>query len=339
MKAIICTRPNPNEPTRLYEAEVAEPSPLATDLLVKPLAVASNPVDYKIRKQVQPEQPPRILGWDAVAEVLECGGDVIGFQPGDLVWYAGDINRPGAYAERQAIDHRLVSHAPRSVSEVDAASLPLTSLTAWELLFERFGVSRTTQHAKASLLVLGGAGGVGSVLIQLARRLTALDVIATASRAESARWVTELGAHAVLDHRQEWQPQLAAAGVQGFDYIASLTASEEHLTRCAEAIKPFGRYGLIDDPTTFDASVFKRKSASIHWELMFTKSLYQTSDMQSQGAILRDVAELVDSETLRCTRVGPSPALSALALDAALIAHESGKAVGKHVMRRPAHWN
>lgn len=339
MKAIICTRPSLNEPIRLLEAEVAEPSPLTTDLLVKPLAVASNPVDYKIRNQIHPEQPPRILGWDAVAEVLECGGDVTGFQPGDVVWYAGDINRPGAYAERQAVDHRLVSHAPRGVSGVDAASMPLTSITAWELLFERFGVARTARQTKTSLLVLGGAGGVGSVLIQLARRLTDLQVIATASRAESARWVTELGAHAVLDHRQEWQPQLTAAGIQGFDYIASLTASEEHLTRCAEVLKPFGRYGLIDDPTHFDASVFKRKSASIHWELMFTKSLYQTGDMQSQGAILRNIADLVDSGTLRCTRVDPSPALSALALDAALIAHQSGSAVGKHVMRRPAHWN
>jgi zinc-binding alcohol dehydrogenase family protein len=339
MKAIICTRPDPKEPARLHEADVAEPSLLPNDLLVKPLAVASNPVDYKICKQVQPDQLPRILGWDAVAEVLDCGSEVIGFRPGDVVWYAGDVNRAGAYTERQAVDHRLVAHAPRSVSQVDAASLPLTSLTAWELLFERFEVSRASQKAKASLLVLGGAGGVGSVLIQLARSLTDLDVVATASRIESARWVTELGANAVLDYRQDWQPQLASASVQGFDYIASLTASDEHLASCVEVLKPFGRFGLIDDPANFDASVFKHKSASIHWELMFTKSLYQTSDMHTQGAILRDVADLVDAGTLRCTRVGSSPALSASALDAALVAHEAGTAMGKHVMRRPSHWN
>jgi NADPH:quinone reductase len=339
MKAIVCTRPDPKQPALLHEAEVAEPSVLPSDLLVKPLAVASNPVDYKIRDQVQPNQPARILGWDAVAEVLDCGSAAVGFRPGDIVWYAGDVSRAGAYAQRQAVDHRLVAHAPRIASQVDAASLPLTSLAAWELLFERFEVPRAPQKVKASLLVLGGAGGVGSVLIQLARRLTDLHIVATASRIESARWVTELGAHAVLNYRQDWQPQLASAGVQGFDCIASLTASEEHLARCAEALKPFGRFGLIDDPVNFDASVFKRKSGSIHWELMFTKSLYQTSDMHAQGTILRSVADLVDAGTVRCTRVGPSPELSAPVLDAALAAHEAGTAMGKQVMRRPLHWN
>lgn len=339
MKAIICTRLDPNEPARLHEAEVAEPLELPSDLLVKPLAVASNPVDCKIRNHVQPNQPARILGWDAVAEVLDCGNEVVGFLPGDLVWYAGDVSRAGAYAQRQAVDHRLVALAPRIVSQLDAASLPLTSLTAWELLFERFGVARAPQKAKASLLVLGGAGGVGSVLIQLARRLADLHVVATASRIESARWVTELGADAVLNYREDWQPQLAAAGVQGFDCIASLTASDEHFAHCAEVLKPFGHFGLIDDPVNFDASVFKRKSGSIHWELMFTKSLYQTSDMHTQGTILRSVADLVDAGTLRCTRVGPAPELSAPALDAALAAHETGTAMGKQVMRRPLHWN
>jgi NADPH:quinone reductase len=338
MKAIVSVRHAPGAAVDLIEQEVPDPAPKAHDLLVRPLATASNPVDYKVKNSVEAGQAPRILGWDAVGEVLGCGAAVAGFRPGDLVWYAGDINRPGTYAELQAVDHRLAAHAPSKLDPSDAASLPLTILTAWELLFERFRVPHGSVPAPGTLLIIGGAGGVGSALIQIARALTDLKVIATASRPDSVRWVRELGAHHVLDFARSWPEQLGAMGVPHVDYIASLTASNEHLLSAAQAIKPFGSYGLIDDPESLDISVFKRKSVSIHWELMFTKTLFEGEDLGSQGQILRRVSELVDLGRVRPTRLGSVLELSAASLQNSLDTHQSGTSRGKQVFSRPKHW-
>jgi NADPH:quinone reductase len=310
----------------------------AHDLLVRPLATASNPVDYKIKNATESGQAPRVLGWDAVGEVLDCGAAVVGFRPGDRVWYAGDINRPGAYAELQAVDHRVAASAPGTLDPTDAASLPLTMLTAWELLFERFRVPHGVLPAPGTLLIIGGAGGVGSALIQIARALTNLKVIATASRPESVQWVRELGAHQVLDFARSWPEQLRAMGVLHVDYIATLTASDEHLPSAAQVIKLFGSYGLIDDPKSLDIFVFKRKSVSIHWELMFTKTLFEGEELSSQGQILRRVSELVDLGQIRSTRLGSVLELSASSLQQTLESHQRGSSRGKQVFSRPRHW-
>ena len=338
MKAIVSVRHAPGAAAELIEQEVPDPVLKAHDLLVRPLATASNPVDYKVKDSTEPGHAPRILGWDAVGEVLGCGAAVVGFRPGDLVWYAGDINRPGAYAELQSVDHRVAASAPRKLDPTDAASLPLTMLTAWELLFERFRVPHDVPAVPGALLIVGGAGGVGSALIQIARALTNLKVIATASRPESVHWVRELGAHHVLDFARAWPEQLRAMGVPHVDYIASLTASEEHLLSAAQVIKPFGSYGLIDDPKSLDISVFKRKSVSIHWELMFTKTLFEGEDLSSQGQILRRVSELVDLGQIRSTRLGSVLELSASSLQQTLDSHQSGTSRGKQVFSRPQHW-
>jgi NADPH:quinone reductase len=338
MKAIIPVRQAPDAAVGLIEQEVPDPVFKAHDLLVRPLATASNPVDYKVKNSTEPGQAPRVLGWDAVGEVLGCGAAVVGFRPGDRVWYAGDINRPGSYAELQAVDCRVAARAPSQLDPTDAASLPLTMLTAWELLFERFRVPRDLPAAPGTLLIIGGAGGVGSALIQIARALTNLTVIASASRPESVHWVRELGAHQVLDFTRAWPEQLRAMGVPHVDYIASLTASEEHLSSAAQVIKPFGSYGLIDDPKSLDIFVFKRKSVSIHWELMFTKTLFEGEDLGSQGQILRRVSELVDLGQIRSTRLGSVLELSASSLQQTLERHQRGSSRGKPVFSRPRHW-
>ncbi len=338
MKAIVSIRHAPGTAAELIEQEVPDPVIKAHDLLVRPLATASNPVDYKVKDSTEPGLAPRILGWDAVGEVLGCGTAVIGFRPGDLVWYAGDINRPGAYAELQAVDSRIAARAPSRIDPIDAASLPLTVLTAWELLIERFRVPEEGQGAPGTLLIIGGAGGVGSALIQIARALTNVKVIVTASRPESVHWVSKLGAHHVIDFARSWPEQLSAMGVPQVDYIASLTASDEHLLSAAQVIKPFGSYGLIDDPKSLDISVFKRKSVSIHWELMFTKTLFEGEDLNSQGQILHRVSELVDLRQIRSTRLGSVLELSASSLQQSLDSHQRGSARGKQVFSRPKHW-
>ncbi|MGN6828002.1 zinc-binding alcohol dehydrogenase family protein [Paucibacter sp. M5-1] len=338
MKAIVSIRHSSGTAAELIEQEVPDPVIKPHDLLVRPLATASNPVDYKVKDSTEPGLAPRILGWDAVGEVLGCGIAVIGFRPGDLVWYAGDINRPGAYAELQAVDSRIAARAPSRIDPIDAASLPLTVLTAWELLIERFRVQQGAQGSPGTLLIIGGAGGVGSALIQIARALTNVKVIVTASRPESVDWVSKLGAHHVINFARSWPEQLSAIGVRQVDYIASLTASDEHLLSAAQVIKPFGSYGLIDDPKSLDISVFKRKSVSIHWELMFTKTLFEGEDLSSQGQILHRVSELVDLGQIRSTRLGSGLELSASSLQQSLDSHQRGSSRGKQVFSRPKHW-
>lgn len=330
MKAIVATFAPGDAAARLRQIELPIPEPGARDLLVKVAAVAVNPVDYKVRDGMAVGER-RVLGWDAAGVVQQVGAEVRGFQPGDRVWYAGSIVRDGAYARFQAVDERLVSRMPGSLGFDAAAALPLTAITAWEILFDRFKVHLAAPSRQQTLLVIGGAGGVGSMLVQLAARVANLRVIATASRPESAAWVRDLGAHHVIDPRADWRGQLAALGMDRVDYVASLTASGEHAAKSADLLAPQGAFCLIDDPAQFDAGVFKRKSIAIHWELMFTRSLYDTADMHEQGLLLQRVAQLVDEGVLRSTLKGPAGDLSVEALEAAHLEARAGTSIGKRV--------
>ncbi len=322
-----------DRPDALIDVELPVPEPGPRDLRVKVAGVSVNPVDTKIRKSRAPKDgAPEVLGWDAVGTVDAVGAEVKGFAKGDRVYYAGVINRAGSNAEYHLVDERIVGRAPKSSSDAEAAALPLTAITAWEILFERLAV-REGSGAGQHLLVIGGAGGVGSILIQLARQLTQLTVVATASRAESQAWCKELGAHHVIDHSQPWEPQLTAAGVNGIEYIAALTQTDQHWRSIVDAAAPQGRISLIDDPVApLDVMMLKRKSLALCWELMFTRPLFQTADMAEQGRLLDRVAQLVDAGQLRSTLTESRSPINAAELRAAHALIESGKARGKIVL-------
>lgn len=316
----------------LTDMELPRPEPGATDLLVRVSAIAVNPVDTKIRRNRAPEQgQAQVLGWDAVGIVESVGSQVAGFAPGDRVYYAGAINRPGSNAEDQAVDYRIAARAPSSLSDAQAAALPLTTITAWELLFDRLAVTEGGGKGQ-SLLVIGAAGGVGSILVQLARQLTQLTVIGTAARAESADWVRQHGAHQVIDHSRPMQPQLEALGLDGVTMVASLTHTSEHFEQYVECLAPQGKLALIDDFESLDILKLKPKSLSLHWEFMFTRSLHQTPDMAEQGRLLARVAELVDAGTLRTTLGEHFGTINAANLRRAHALLESHRARGKIVL-------
>ena len=258
----------------LLDVELPAPQPGPRDLLVRVMAISVNPVDTKIRRNVSPGAgEAKVLGWDVAGEVLEVGAEVRQFRPGDKVFYAGAIDRAGANSELHVVDERIVGRMPGSLDFARAAALPLTAITAWELLFERLGVREGKGDERQSLLVIGAAGGVGSILVQLARQLTGLTVIGTASRAETQQWVRELGAHHVIDHSQPLLPQLKALGHDQVSMVASLTHTDQHLDQLIEALAPQGKLALIDDPAQLDVVKLKRKSLSLHWEFMYTLSL------------------------------------------------------------------
>lgn len=312
------------------------PDPVATgrDLLVEVKAVSVNPVDTKVRGSAKPVegQDYKVLGWDASGIVKAVGPDVTLFRPGDRVWYAGSIARTGTNAELHLVDERIVGHAPESLDFAQAAALPLTAITAWEMLFDRLGIAPGKQPSNKTLLIIGASGGVGSILTQLASRLTSLTVIGTASRPETQAWVKELGAHHVIDHSQPIAAELKFIGFPVVDYIVSLTNTDEHLAQIVEAIAPQGKFGLIDDPSSLDATVFKRKAVSIHWELMFTRSLFGTDDMLGQHRLLNEVADLVDAGLIRTTLAERFGSINAANLKRAHALIESGKARGKVVL-------
>lgn len=314
----------------LYDAQIDKPTPGRRDLLVKIRAISVNPVDTKVRKG-SPTDTPRVLGWDAVGTVESVGGDVTLFQPGDTVFYAGSITRPGAYAEYGLVDERIAGRKPATLSDADAAALPLTSLTAWELLFDRLGVAEGGGEGQ-SLLITGAAGGVGSILTQLARRLTKLRVIGTASRPETEAWIRELGAHDVIDHSRPLLEGLRGIGAPQVDYVASLTHTDEHYAQIIEALAPQGRLGVIDDPETLDVVPLKRKAVSLHWELMFTRSLFETKDMARQHEILNRVSGLIDDGVLRTTTGEHFGTINAENLRRAHALIESGRSRGKIVL-------
>jgi len=332
MKAISFTQhalPIEN-PQALIDISLPRPTPGPRDLLVEVRAVSVNPVDTKVRAGTFTKEP-KILGWDATGIVREVGAEVTLFQPGDEVFYAGSIARTGSYSEFHLVDERIVGHKPHSLSAADAAALPLTSITAWELLFDRLGIVEGTGEGKC-LLITGAAGGVGSMLVQLARKLTRLTVIGTASRQETADWVRQLGAHHVIDHSQPLLAQLQALGVPEIDYVASLTHTEQHFAQLIDVLKPQGRLGVIDDPETLDVMPLKRKSLSLHWELMFTRSLYETPDMINQHHLLNRVSALIDQGVLQTTVGEHFGAINAANMRRAHALIESGKARGKIVL-------
>lgn len=319
-----------DDPRSLDLHELPAPAPGPRDLLVAVRAVAVNPVDTKVRAFF-PTEGARILGWDAVGTVEQVGSDVTLFKPGDTVYYAGSLTRPGNHAEYSVVDERIAGHKPTSLSDAEAAALPLTSLTAWELLFDRLGVPENG-GAGDTLLVVGAAGGVGSILVQLARRLTGLTVIGTASREETRDWVQQLGAHHVVDHRKPLTEELARINVNQVRYVASLTHTERHYAQLVQALAPQGRLALIDDPESLDAMPLKRKSASLHWEFMFTRPMFETDDMQRQHDILERVAALVDSGVLRTTMGDHYGKIDAANMRRAHARLESGLARGKIVL-------
>ncbi|WP_409488171.1 zinc-binding alcohol dehydrogenase family protein [Pseudomonas promysalinigenes] len=332
MKAIVYTQPGLpiEDPQSLYDAEFSVPKPGAHDLLVEIKAIAVNPVDTKIRASRGADQP-QVLGWDAVGVVREIGAEVTLFQPGDEVFYAGAIDRPGTYSEYHLVDERIVGRKPRTLDNASAAALPLTSITAWELLFDRLGIEADGGQGKR-LLVIGAGGGVGSILIQLASKLTQLTVIASASRPQTQQWVKALGAHHVVDHSQALQPQLAALELDPVDYVISLTHTDTYLAQLVEVLRPQGKLALIDDPAQLDVVPLKRKSLSLHWELMFTRSLYQTQDMVNQHHLLQRVSQLVDEGVLKTTMGEHFGTINAANLKRAHALIESGKAKGKIVL-------
>jgi zinc-binding alcohol dehydrogenase family protein len=333
MKAVIYNESVPlDSPDALTDTTLPEAEPTGYDLLVEVHSVSVNPVDTKIRGGVLPPPVvPKVLGWDASGVVRAVGDKVTLFKPGDRVMYAGSLLRAGTNSELHLVDERIVGPMPKSLSFEEAAALPLTSITAWELLFDRLQV-REGDNPLGTLLVIGGAGGVGSILIQLARQLTGLTVVATASRPETREWVRELGAHHVIDHTQPMPEQLRGLGIDQVDYVASLTHTDKHLVEIAEMLAPQGKLGLIDDPESLDVPILKPKSISLHWELMYTRSMYQTPDMIEQHNILVRVARLVDAGVLRTTLADHFGTINAGNLRRAHALLESGKARGKIVL-------
>jgi len=334
MKAIAYYQSLPvDNPEALIDVELPAPQPGPRDLLVAVRAVSVNPVDTKIRRNVSPEAgQAKVLGWDVAGEVVAVGDQVKQFRPGDRVFYAGAIDRAGANSELHVVDERIVGRMPGSLDFARTAALPLTAITAWELLFERLGVREGKCDDGRSLLVVGAAGGVGSILVQLARQLTGLTVIGTASRPETQAWVRELGAHQVVDHSQPLLPQLQALGIEQVSMVASLTHTDQHLDQLVEALAPQGRLALIDDPAQLDVLKLKRKSLSLHWEFMYTRSLFHTDDMVEQHRLLNRVSQLVDDGVLKTTLAEHYGTINAANLRRAHALLESGRARGKIVL-------
>ena len=314
----------------LIEFDIDIPQPGPNDLLVEVRGISINPVDVKVRSKVQPEDAPRILGFDAAGIVREVGSETTRFRPGDEVFYAGDITRPGTNAAFHVVDERIVGRKPSALGFAEAAGMPLTSITAWEILFDSFGLSEG-EGAGEALLVIGGAGGVGSILIQLAKKLTALNVIATASRSDTRAWVEKMGADHIVNHRKPLDEELKALDISP-RYVASLTNTDQHFTSIIELIKPRGHIAVIDDPQTLDVVPLKRKALSLSWEFMFTRSMFQTEDMDAQHMLLNSIADLLDNGTLIPTVNRHGGALSVANLRSAHELQESGTAIGKTVL-------
>jgi NADPH:quinone reductase len=334
MRAIGYQNPLPIEdPAALVDIDLPKPEPAGNNLLVEVRAISVNPVDTKVRRGVKPENGAwKVLGWDAAGTVVAVGPQARLFKPGDAVFYAGALGRSGANAEFHLVDERLVGKKPTSLDWPHAAALPLTAITAWEALFDRIDVRKTVPGAAPAVLIIGGAGGVGSIAVQLLRQLTDLTVIATASRLETQNWVRDLGAHYVVDHGKPLAAQVAALGLGAPGFVFSTTNTASHLAEIAALIAPQGRFGLIDDPAVLDINPFKRKSVSVHSELMFTRSLFETADIGAQGALLNEIARLVDAGKIRTTLGENFGPINAANLKRAHALIESGRAKGKIVL-------
>ncbi|MGW3248576.1 zinc-binding alcohol dehydrogenase family protein [Streptomyces sp. NPDC001070] len=330
MRAVASYRGLPvDDPGSLVDVEVPVPDPRPRDVLVRVEAVSVNPVDIKVRAGLPASDEPRVLGFDAAGVVEAVGDEVTTLQVGEQVWYAGDITRAGSNAEFQAVDERLVARKPRSLGFAEAAALPLTTITAWETLFDRFAL---TAQSTGTLLALGAAGGVGSMLIQLTKQLTGLRLLASAGRPESARWVTELGADAVVDHH-DLAATAAAAAPEGVEYLFS-PYSAGMIETFAQLVRPFGHITAIDEPEGLDLLPLKAKSIAWHWELMFTRSMFRTPDMIEQKNLLQAVAGLVDDGRIRTTVTTTIDDFSAAGLRRAHRMVETGRTTGKIVVTR-----
>ncbi|WP_406695682.1 zinc-binding alcohol dehydrogenase family protein [Singulisphaera sp. Ch08] len=317
----------------LIDLELPKPDPGPRDLRVAVRAVSVNPVDVKVRMRAAPEAgEARVLGFDAAGVVDAVGADVTLFRPGDEVSYAGSLSRPGTNSEFHLVDERIVGRKPSSLTFAQAAALPLTSITAWELLFDRLGVGYGVKAPAGTLLIINGAGGVGSILNQLARRMTGLTIVATASRPETNAWCRQLGAHHVIDHHRPLNEALKEIGIDRVEFIASLSATDRHLPAIIEAIAPEGKLAVIDDPKALDILPFKRKSASVHWEFMFTRPLFGTANMIAQHHLLNEVADLVDAGVLCTTMVDDAGPINAANLRRVHALIESGRSIGKTVL-------
>ncbi|HAT1621221.1 TPA: zinc-binding alcohol dehydrogenase family protein [Raoultella planticola] len=332
MKAIAITRAATEGSNIPFLNDIELPVPVAAghDLLIEVKAISVNPVDTKVRAGFTGDTP-RVLGWDAVGVVKSVGEAVTLFAPGDEVWYAGALGRAGSNSEFQLVDERIVALKPHSLDNASAAALPLTAITAWELLFDRLGVQESG-NAGDVLLIVGAAGGVGSILTQLARKLTRMTIIGTASRPESQKWVRDAGAHHVIDHSKPLSEELARIGVNAVTHVASLNNTEQHYAQLIAALAPQGKLALIDDPQTLDARPLKAKSISLHWEFMFTRSMFETPDMLAQHQLLTRVAALIDDKTIRTTLGEHYGPINASNLQKAHTRLETGRAVGKIVL-------
>ena len=335
MRAVGFNAPQPiTAETSLIDIDLPMPEAAGRDLLVEIKAVSVNPVDTKVRASapVEPGQH-RVLGYDAAGVVKAVGSDVKLFKPGDEVYYAGAINRPGTNAQFHLVDERIVGFKPKTLSFEEAAALPLTAITAYETLFHRMKVQDKVPGAWNAVLVIGGAGGVGSIAIQLLRELSDVTVIGTGSRPETQAWIKDLGAHHVLDHSKPLAKQLAelAIGAPGFAF--STTHTDQHIKDVLELIAPQGRFALIDDPKeAMDIRPFKSKALSIHWEMMFARPVWQTADMIEQHKLLNHVAELVDAGKIRTTLSETLGPINASNLKKAHAMIESNRTKGKLVL-------
>lgn len=323
----------PADPESLVDFVAADPTPSGRDLLVRVRAISVNPVDTKVRRAVTgAEGTPRILGWDAAGVVEGVGPAVTLFRKGDEVWYAGDRTRPGCNSELNLVDERIVAHKPRSLDFAQAAALPLTSLTVWEAFFERMHIDAAGADRGRTLLIIGGAGGIGSIGIQVAK-LAGLTVLATASRQESAEWCLRLGADHVIDHSKPMRQEIERIGLSGVDFILNANNTFDYWPVCADLINPQGTIcGIVGGPGTVEIAALMPKSAAFVWELMFTRSQYQTSDMVEQHRILTKVAELVDDGKLRTTLTEILRPITAANLRTAHARMEEGRMIGKLVL-------
>jgi NADPH2:quinone reductase len=332
MKAVALTRYLPiDDPQSLLDVELPTPTPGAHDLLVRVEAVSVNPVDTKVRSpKPQVEAQPKVLGYDAAGVVEAVGASAAGFQPGDRVYYAGDVTRSGSNAQFQLVDARLVGHAPKSIGAADAAALPLTLLTAWELLFQRMPFDSEHGGQGKSLLIIGGAGGVGSIAIQLARR-AGFTVIASASRDETIDWCRSMGAQHVINHRQPLAAQLQALGFEQVDAVLNLADTDRYWDAIGQLLAPQGHVGLIVEPVGAlkIGDPYKAKAIGIHWEMMFARPRFKTADQAEQGRILERVAGLIDAGELRSTRTETLAPINAANLREAHRRLESGSTIGK----------
>lgn len=314
----------------LFEFEMEKPAPGPHDLLVEVQGISLNPVDVKVRALMAPENGNRILGYDAAGIVREVGPAVSRFKVGDEVFYAGEFTRAGSNAEYQLVDERITGKKPTALGFAEAAALPLTSITAWEILFDCFKIAEG-EGAGEAILIIGGAGGVGSILIQLAKQLTGLTVIATASRPETTAWTEKMGADHVINHRESLVEQLNTLNLKP-RYVAGLNGTEQHFPAIVELIQPRGHIAIIDDPQSMDISSIKLKALSFSWEFMFTRSMFQTADMVVQHELLNRVSALVDEGVLQSTMTGHLGKLSVETLTNGHVLQESGKVIGKNVL-------